>query len=261
MIGPRGLQRLAANPPPPRAIVVGQRWDPACTQLRQFLDRPDQLLWLRRTPGRRRVSGGGRCLPADSPVIRFVGGETVVRPELRRVADCSGSAPSLRPTIRHDGHRRGPVGSRGRRVRRVRRVRTLVVDGRRRADRPAHRLGSRNTSASRRRLRRRARQPGAAAGAPPRRRDPGDANDHAIDAETRRCTSTVATCSVRGRSSWPAAFLAAVSRSTASSGWSARASSTAPPAARRRTSRARHPHRRRRELGGAGGDVLLKPRT
>jgi thioredoxin reductase (NADPH) len=37
--GPGGLQGLAAEPPPPRAIVVGQRWDPACAELRHFLDR------------------------------------------------------------------------------------------------------------------------------------------------------------------------------------------------------------------------------
>jgi len=37
--GPGGLQGLAAEPPPPRAIVVGHRWDPACTELRRFLDR------------------------------------------------------------------------------------------------------------------------------------------------------------------------------------------------------------------------------
>ena len=39
MSGPRGLQGIAAEPPPPRAIVVGQRWDAACTELRRFLDR------------------------------------------------------------------------------------------------------------------------------------------------------------------------------------------------------------------------------
>ena len=30
--GLRGLQGLAADPPPPRAIVVGHRWDAACTR-------------------------------------------------------------------------------------------------------------------------------------------------------------------------------------------------------------------------------------
>ena len=31
MSGLRGLQGLAAEPPPPRAIVVGHRWDASCT--------------------------------------------------------------------------------------------------------------------------------------------------------------------------------------------------------------------------------------
>src|SRR6476469_255629 len=37
--GARGLQGIAAEPPPPRAIVVGHRWDASCSDLRHFLDR------------------------------------------------------------------------------------------------------------------------------------------------------------------------------------------------------------------------------
>ncbi len=37
--GPRGLQALASAPTPYRAIVLGHRWDAACTELRRFLDR------------------------------------------------------------------------------------------------------------------------------------------------------------------------------------------------------------------------------
>jgi len=39
MGGGRGLQGLAADPPPPRAIVVGHRWDSDRAELRHFLDR------------------------------------------------------------------------------------------------------------------------------------------------------------------------------------------------------------------------------
>ena len=37
MSGPGGLQGLAAKPARPRAIVIGHRWDAACTELRRFL--------------------------------------------------------------------------------------------------------------------------------------------------------------------------------------------------------------------------------
>jgi thioredoxin reductase (NADPH) len=37
--GPRGLSGIAADPPPPRAIVAGHRWDSSCGELRRFLDR------------------------------------------------------------------------------------------------------------------------------------------------------------------------------------------------------------------------------
>src|SRR2546425_1051166 len=37
--GPRGLQGLAAEPPQPRAVVVGHRLDASCAELRRFLHR------------------------------------------------------------------------------------------------------------------------------------------------------------------------------------------------------------------------------
>ena len=49
MSGLRGLQGLAAEPPPPRAIVVGHRWDASCTDLRRFLDR-NQVTFRWSTP-------------------------------------------------------------------------------------------------------------------------------------------------------------------------------------------------------------------
>jgi thioredoxin reductase (NADPH) len=92
MAGPRGLQGLAADAPPPRAILVGQRWDPACTQLRHFLDRNQiSFLWLQ--PDAADAAGqwqGPLPAEADCPVIRLVGGKTVVRPQLRRVAELLG---------------------------------------------------------------------------------------------------------------------------------------------------------------------------
>ena len=92
MTGARGLQGLAAEAPPPRAIVVGQRRDPACAQLRHFLDRNQiSFAWLQPdAPDAAEIWGGPLPDHGDWPVIRFVGGKTVVRPELRRVAELLG---------------------------------------------------------------------------------------------------------------------------------------------------------------------------
>jgi thioredoxin reductase (NADPH) len=90
--GSGGLQGLAADPPSPRAIVVGQRWDPSCAELRHFLER-NQISFEWITPdaadAAERWDGP---LPAeeDCPVVRIVDGKTVVRPQLRRVAELLG---------------------------------------------------------------------------------------------------------------------------------------------------------------------------
>src|SRR5919204_3038740 len=46
--GPSGLQGIAAAPPPPRAVVVGDRWDTRCSDLRRFLERNQiTFTWIR----------------------------------------------------------------------------------------------------------------------------------------------------------------------------------------------------------------------
>jgi thioredoxin reductase (NADPH) len=90
--GSGGLQGLAAEPSPPRAIVVGHRWDPSCAALRRFLDR-NQLTFTWLTPDSQDAAEQwGGPLPADEdcPVIRVVDGQTAVRPKLRRVAELLG---------------------------------------------------------------------------------------------------------------------------------------------------------------------------
>jgi thioredoxin reductase (NADPH) len=92
MGGPGGLQGIAAEPTPPRAMVVGQRWDAACAELRRFLDR-NQITFRWLTPDQQDAEAewGGPLPPeADWPAIRVVDGKTVFRPHLRRVAELLG---------------------------------------------------------------------------------------------------------------------------------------------------------------------------
>jgi thioredoxin reductase (NADPH) len=92
--GPRGLQGIAAEPPPPRAIVVGHRWDASCAELRHFLDRNQiSFTWLTPdAPDAAEEWGGPLPGDEDCPTIRVVDGKTVVRPQLRRVAELLGVA-------------------------------------------------------------------------------------------------------------------------------------------------------------------------
>jgi thioredoxin reductase (NADPH) len=92
MSGPGGLQGLAARPTPPRAFVVGHRLDPACTELRHFLDRNSiKFTWIRPDDDdATEIWWGTFPVEEDLPAIRVVDGKTVVRPSLRRAADLLG---------------------------------------------------------------------------------------------------------------------------------------------------------------------------
>ncbi len=90
--GASGLQGLAAEPSPPRAVVVGHRLDPACSALRHFLDRNQiSFAWVQPDAPDAVEQWGGPLPPADDcPTVRVVDGKTVVRPQLRRVAELLG---------------------------------------------------------------------------------------------------------------------------------------------------------------------------
>jgi thioredoxin reductase (NADPH) len=92
MGGPHGLAGLAAERHPPRATVVGHRWDPACAALRRFLERNQiSFTWLQPDAADAGEQWSG-SLPVESdyPVIRLVDGTTVARPTLGRVANLLG---------------------------------------------------------------------------------------------------------------------------------------------------------------------------
>jgi len=89
MTGLRGLQGLAAERAEPRAVVLGGRWDPDCSELRRFLDRNQvTFAWVDPDAPEAESTWGGP-LPAetDRPAVRVIGGKTVVRPHVRRVAE------------------------------------------------------------------------------------------------------------------------------------------------------------------------------
>ena len=92
MSGARGLQGLAADPPPPRAVVVGHRLDASCGELRRFLDGNQvSFKWVTPDdPDAEDVWAGPLPADADLPAIRVVDGKMVVRPQLRRVAELLG---------------------------------------------------------------------------------------------------------------------------------------------------------------------------
>jgi thioredoxin reductase (NADPH) len=98
-----GLQGVAAEPPRPRAYVLGHRWDAACSDLRRFLDR-NQITFEWITPDSPDAAErwGGEPPPAgDCPVVRSNDGATLVRPQLRNVAELLG-LPTRASAAEHD---------------------------------------------------------------------------------------------------------------------------------------------------------------
>ena len=70
-----GLQGIAAEPPKPRVIMIGNRWDSACSELRRFLAR-NQITYDWLTPDAPDLSArwpGTRPSDDDCPAVRLAG--------------------------------------------------------------------------------------------------------------------------------------------------------------------------------------------
>jgi thioredoxin reductase (NADPH) len=87
--GPRGLMARATAPAAVRATVLGHRGDRSCAELRHFLDRNQvRFRWLQPdVPADVEQWQGALPLESDLPVVQAVNGKTVVRPQLRRLAE------------------------------------------------------------------------------------------------------------------------------------------------------------------------------
>lgn len=84
-----GLQGLSAEPPKPRVTLVGARWDAACTELRQFLER-NQIScdWMAPDAPELRGRWPGSC-PSEQecPALRLADGTLLNRPATRELAE------------------------------------------------------------------------------------------------------------------------------------------------------------------------------
>jgi thioredoxin reductase (NADPH) len=83
-----GLQGIAMQPPKAQVTIYGERWDPACGELRRFLSR-NQIVydWLSpETKDLARSWAGAIPEAGESPVVRLPDGTRLARPTLRELA-------------------------------------------------------------------------------------------------------------------------------------------------------------------------------
>jgi thioredoxin reductase (NADPH) len=95
-----GLQGIAAEPPKPRATLVGHRWDAACSDLRRFLAR-NQITFEWLTPDAPELaSHWPGAPPADGacPILRLDDGTVMSRPRTRDLAERLGLQTKARFT-------------------------------------------------------------------------------------------------------------------------------------------------------------------
>ena len=83
-----GLQGIAMQPPKAQVTVFGERWDPACSELRRFLSR-NQIVYDWFSPETKDLARSWTgAVPAASecPVVRLADGARLSRPTLRELA-------------------------------------------------------------------------------------------------------------------------------------------------------------------------------
>ena len=93
-----GLQGIAAEPPKPRVTMVGNRWDGACSELRQFLAR-NQITYDWMTPDAPEMGArwpGPRPADQDCPVLKLADGTLLSRPATRDLARLLGLQTNAR---------------------------------------------------------------------------------------------------------------------------------------------------------------------
>ena len=245
--------------------MVGHRWDVACTELRRFLDRNQVTFrWLTPdTPDASEVWGGALPVDEDCPAIQVIGGKTVVRPQLRRVAELLGLGTEPE-SAEYDTVvvGAGPAGLAAAVYGASEGLRTIVVE----REAPGGQAGTSSrienylgfpSGVSGDELAMRALQQARRLGAEIlvtrsiTRIEAATHQVHLDGGDVIRARTIILACESRGGSC----------RSMGSTGWPARGSPTAPRAARRRAHRLGHPHRRCGQLRGPGSAVLLDPRA
>lgn len=87
-----GMQGHSAEPPKPLVTMFGQRWDPACADMRRFLARNQiSFDWITPdSPSLATLWPGTPPQEADCPVLRLADGSVLTRPSARDVAPLLG---------------------------------------------------------------------------------------------------------------------------------------------------------------------------
>ena len=93
-----GMQGISAHPPTPLVTMFGERWDPACADMRRFLSRNQiSFEWVTPdTPGWQALWTGPQPQKGDCPVLRLADGQVLRQPTAREVARRLGLQTSAR---------------------------------------------------------------------------------------------------------------------------------------------------------------------